>query len=290
MAKMFYTMEEAAEQLGVSTDKIKKLAEAGKLQQFRDRDKVMFKRDQVDSLASERGASEDTGTISMADTSGDTDEIDLAAESGESEAPAKEDTQGATGVSVFDADEIEAADPMAQTVVSETPQADEEDLSLESVGSGSGLLDLTRESDDTSLGAELLDEIYPAGASEEGEGQEETGGFEGIFDSAGGAGSAPSAIADVESGEAEPAPAAGAVAYQVEPTDYVGSGWTGGLLVGALIALILAMLVTVGAMAGIVPALAVTISESMMTYIGGLAVVTLILAAVGGFLGKALGR
>ncbi len=291
MAKMFYTMEEAAEQLGVSTDEIKKLAEEGKLQQFRDRDKVMFKRDQVDSLASERGASEDTGTISMADTSGETDEIDLAAESGESEAPDREDTGGATGVSVFDADEIEAADPMAQTVVSETPRADEEDLSLESVGSGSGLLDLTRESDDTSLGAELLDEIYPAGASEEGEGREETGGFEGIFDSAGGAESAPSAIADVESGEAEPTPAAaGAVAYQVEPTDYVGSGWTGGLLVGALIALILAMLVTVGAMAGIVPALAVTISESMMTYIGGLAVVTLILAAVGGFLGKALGR
>ena len=38
-------------------------------------------------------------------------------------------------------------------------------LSLESVGSGSGLLDLTRESDDTSLGAELLDEIYPGGTN-----------------------------------------------------------------------------------------------------------------------------
>jgi hypothetical protein len=36
-----------------------------------------------------------------------------------------------------------------------------DELSLEGVGSGSGLLDLTRESDDTSLGAELLDEIYP---------------------------------------------------------------------------------------------------------------------------------
>jgi hypothetical protein len=35
-------------------------------------------------------------------------------------------------------------------------------VSLEGVGSGSGLLDLTRESDDTSLGAELLDEITPS--------------------------------------------------------------------------------------------------------------------------------
>ncbi|MDG2292429.1 MAG: TerB family tellurite resistance protein, partial [Phycisphaerales bacterium] len=36
----------------------------------------------------------------------------------------------------------------------------EDDLTLESVGSGSELIDLTRESDDTSLGAELLEEIY----------------------------------------------------------------------------------------------------------------------------------
>ena len=35
-------------------------------------------------------------------------------------------------------------------------------VNLEGVGSGSGLLDLTRESDDTSLGAELLDEISPS--------------------------------------------------------------------------------------------------------------------------------
>ena len=38
-------------------------------------------------------------------------------------------------------------------------------INLEGVGSGSGLLDLTRESDDTSLGAELLDEIGPGGSA-----------------------------------------------------------------------------------------------------------------------------
>ena len=47
-------------------------------------------------------------------------------------------------------------DDSAETRVAE---ALDEELSLESVGSGSGLLDLTRESDDTSLGAELLDEV-----------------------------------------------------------------------------------------------------------------------------------
>ena len=44
----------------------------------------------------------------------------------------------------------------------------EEQIATEGVGSGSGLLDLTRESDDTSLGAEVLDNIA--------DGMEGTGG------------------------------------------------------------------------------------------------------------------
>jgi hypothetical protein len=68
------------------------------------------------------------------------------------------------GISVFDDDEIEQdADPLAQTVVSDGSEA----LGIDAAGSGSGLLDLTRESDDTSLGAELLDEIYPGDDSSE---------------------------------------------------------------------------------------------------------------------------
>jgi hypothetical protein len=66
------------------------------------------------------------------------------------------------GVDVFQNDEVERVDPSAQTAIApgigEAPSADQ-------VGSGSGLLDLTRESDDTSLGAELLDEIAPGGTS-----------------------------------------------------------------------------------------------------------------------------
>ncbi len=74
----------------------------------------------------------------------------------------KEDTVvSSVGVSVFDEEDLdESADPMAKTVMSGTSSG----TGLEGVGSGgSGLLDLTRESDDTSLGAELLDEIYPGG-------------------------------------------------------------------------------------------------------------------------------
>ena len=60
------------------------------------------------------------------------------------------------GISVFDDDDLEiAADPMAKTVLTGA----DEHLGLEGSGAGSGLLDLTRESDDTSLGAELLEGI-----------------------------------------------------------------------------------------------------------------------------------
>ena len=51
MAKMFYTLEEAASKLGKSVDDVKTMAEKGQLQEFRDRDRLMFKVDQVDLLA-----------------------------------------------------------------------------------------------------------------------------------------------------------------------------------------------------------------------------------------------
>lgn len=71
------------------------------------------------------------------------------------------------GINVFDDDELdEHVDPLAQTAVSDVAG-----LALEGVGSGSGILDLTRESDDTSLGAELLEEIYTGDET-----VEETGG------------------------------------------------------------------------------------------------------------------
>lgn len=63
---------------------------------------------------------------------------------------------GKKGISVFDEDELQIdADPMGETRIS--AGIDE----LEAVGSGSGLLDITQESDDTSLGAALLDVISP---------------------------------------------------------------------------------------------------------------------------------
>jgi hypothetical protein len=65
------------------------------------------------------------------------------------------------GISVFDDDELDIpSDPMGETRISSGVE------DLEPVGSGSGLLDLTQEKDDTSLGAELLDVISPTDAGE----------------------------------------------------------------------------------------------------------------------------
>lgn len=84
----------------------------------------------------------------------------------------KEDSKGGSsvpsvGINVFDDDELdEHVDPLAQTAVTDVAG-----LALDGIGSGSGILDLTRESDDTSLGAELLEEIYTGDET-----VEETGG------------------------------------------------------------------------------------------------------------------
>jgi hypothetical protein len=67
-----------------------------------------------------------------------------------------------SGITIFTPEEAEHADPSAQTNISSGVS---DQINLEGVGSGSGLLDLTRESDDTSLGAELLDEIGPGGSA-----------------------------------------------------------------------------------------------------------------------------
>ena len=110
----------------------------------------------------------------------DLDEILLAPETGTpviSDDLTDADTaltgQGTSVLGQTDRDYEITDDTMADTVItpgtsSEVPLEEiEEDVNLDSFGSGSGLLDLSLQADDTSLGG-ILDEIYTA----EGEGQE----------------------------------------------------------------------------------------------------------------------
>ncbi|MEX0776241.1 MAG: hypothetical protein WD042_11100 [Phycisphaeraceae bacterium] len=291
MAKMFYTLEEAAQQLGVAPDQVKAMAGSGKLQQFRDRDKLMFKRDQVDSMAAKGGSAGGSGgALPLA--SDETDHVSLA-EPRKPGAGRKEDPRQATGVSVFDAGEIEPADPSAQTQITSHPVGDEEELALESVGSGSGLLDLTRESDDTSLGVEL-DEIYPSGEASDAKldtGVSGTGVASGsALESALAAeASGASGLENLQAGQGA-SPGMVPVNYITEEAyDGAGSGMTVGLLFGALVALVVLMFIAFGLMAGGSPALVPAIADStqtVMMYAGGLLVLSIILGAIGFFVGR----
>ena len=206
MAKMFYTLEEAKSALGKNEEEIKQLTREGRLREFRDGPRLMFKADQVETLKGEFGTGDqvdlgpsDTGApiglvdsrsgsspiISLADTGGNPspgslqkDDTALAADLGLSgslggiPSPSRSGSGlsglsgsgGGSGINVL-GESGELADPSAQTAIN-TGLNDQ--INLEGMGSGSGLLDLTRESDDTSLGADVLDEI-PAGRGRPGD-------------------------------------------------------------------------------------------------------------------------
>ncbi|MFP4144776.1 MAG: helix-turn-helix domain-containing protein [Phycisphaeraceae bacterium] len=295
MAKMFYTLQEAAEKLGKSEDELKQMAVDGQLQQFRDRDKLMFKREQVDKLAPGGAAEDSGGPIPLAgsgDTdAGDTDALDLR-EAEESGGP------GASAPSVFDTGEVDPVDPAAQTQVTQSA-GEEEDLSLESVGSGSGLLDLTRESDDTSLGAELLEEIQPddtAAGFGTGAG---SGGATGIFESGVAVEADESGQANLEDLQQSAAPAAaetqaGPSSYVVEEYDPAGSGMSSGLLLGTMITMVVGLLVVIaGMMDGLRSSLAEMMTESVTSlgiWMGGLAALVVVLGVVGMTIARAAAR
>ncbi len=300
MAKMFYTIEEVCEKLGKTTDEINDMVTSGQIQEFRDGEKLIFKVEQIDLLTDsdvddssiELDLSNDGGTgfgFSSDDASGSSDSlIELTGSSTgiphESQSPASNpsmasstgsglafDLSGsASGVSAFGGDDA-----------GETQLGEEldEDLTLESVGSGSGLLDLTRESDDTSLGAELLEEVYsgedefelPANAS-------------GLFEAVSPAetaepGAAPSA-----------APASGGAAPMMmveEEYDGAGSGLSVGLSIGALVAMIVLLVVLASELEGTASILTDAIAGSLWIWTGGLAVGALVAGGIGLFIGRA---
>lgn len=320
MAKMFYTLEEAAEKLGKDADAVRDMAKSGQIQEFRDRDKLMFKVDQIDLLAhgdDDHGDAADMSSMipladddvseSFSDFSleseldmdesggGASDEFSLAesspgepapkseskpaapAQSGSASAldlePMEMDSKERTGVSIFDADELETADPSAVTQMTDEGF---DELQLDSVGSGSGLLDLTRESDDTSLGAEFLDELYPA--DDQTVDRDAPSG--GLFETSGEEAAALGAGAGV--------PAGAMVA--VEPLDGAGSGLAAGLSIGAVLALAIGLVaVIIGLMDAPADNLMAMLADNFIIIVGGLAGAALIFGIVGFLLGKKSG-
>jgi len=282
MAKRFYNLEETAQLLGASEDEVREMASQGKIQQFRDRDKLMFKREQIDALVSKTDDAD--ALIPLAD-SGDTDQMSVPLDA----STHKDDTGTSTGISVFETGDVDSADSKAQTDVGEPTIADEEGLALDSAGSGSGLLDLTRESDDTSLGAELLDEIYPGGEEPPGA---KTG-------EAGGAGTASQVDSEfggsargLEAISPAPGPATGATTFVEDDYDPAGSGMSTGMLLGAAAGLIITLIVAISAITGVPLQLTSAIAGSGGTlglYAGGLLLLSFIFGLVGFLVGRSRG-
>jgi excisionase family DNA binding protein len=263
MAKMYYTEEEAAAALGISVDELNAYVSDGRLKSYQDGARRMFKAGDVDALTG--GEEEMELELAPAADTGVEDAVSLA-EADASQPATKEDTViTAEGISIFDDEdlEIEQADPLAKTQIAPSL---EDQIAMEGVGSGSGLLDLTRESDDTSLGAEVLDHIDMDEAVPE---------------------------ADVLPAPAPMAAAPAAVVVEapayVESADPSAGAFTGILVALSLLALLLGI-VMLSAMRHQVPDFLASLKENVMIVLGGGAVAIAIFAVVGYLVGKPSSR
>ena len=229
--KMFYSLDEAATRLGKSEAEVRDLASRGQLQEFRDRDRLMFKKEQVDLLA---GGGDEGDVIPLAE-SGELEPLSLASSgTGISLDSPKE----ATGISIFEADATDEADANAVTRITASPGAGMVDPGDARSASGSGgLLDLTREADDTSLGAGLLEDVYGSETVANATAQETAIGGGGMGDGA---------LFETP-GAAEAADTGAPVGVYAMPEAYDGlwSGITGGLAFGVIISALVASFVLI---------------------------------------------
>lgn len=206
----------------------------------------------------------DSGSLELTEPGGFADDLDLSAELA---APPPGDDSG--DISSLDLGEG------GETRIGEGI----DDLTLESVGSGSGLLDLTRESDDTSLGAELLEEVYSSDDD-----FVDVPAASGLFEAAEASGPAEAITGSNEAAVAV-APAGG-VAVAAQAWDPAGSGLSAGMSIGALVCLLgVFAIVGVGLIGGS-SGLAPLIAEKLWMWTGAIAGGTVLLGLIGMFIGK----
>jgi len=332
MAKMFYSAEEAAQRLRITEEELSKLVRQGDIREFRDAGKLNYKVEDVDKLAAKRGAAaapppptpsappedssagasasgeiilepaEDSG-IELSATGSDVLSLEDIAEGGSGDTAgtaagtraAEEKKKGSTsvpsvGVNVFDDDEFdEVVDPLAQTAVTDVAG-----LGMEGTGSGSGILDLTRESDDTSLGAELLEEIY-SGEDSSGAGAAAVEVSEGTK-----AGLEVAEAMDEEEASAgaeayeggavsAAAPRGRAVVTKVEYGPDAVSTCLTALMIVAVVVMWFAGLAGAALVRGVVPSILQGVYENLMVFAGGALGVGAIAAAVTYFVAKRSG-
>lgn len=272
MAKSFYTLEETAAKLKKSAAEVNAIVDTGRLQRVMHEGQPKFRVEQVDLLASVMGdggaprLDDSQGPIGLADSSGGSaigatppgrrgsneDSVLGLADTSVGKPPSLIDSAERTGVSALG-----------------NRGGDAVEIGLETVGSGSGLLDLTRESEETALGAELIDQVYSS------EGGEAAAGASGLFE----------AVSSSPGYGSAPMPATGMVV--AEAYDGAWSGVGVGLMVAALVGLVVAGLIAVGIVFGAGSGIASSFAGNLFAWAGSLAGIAAVCGLVGFFVGRA---
>jgi excisionase family DNA binding protein len=293
MAGIFYTIQEVAGKLGKSEDQIRELVKEGKLREFRDGAKILFKINEVDAMAgpsstpfAEESAIslsplDDTGSLMPAGSGGSTSAIpiDLGDDSFDlSKADTQITSQGLNVLGETDSEFKITDDAMGKTHASSTGGAEpslekiEEDVNLDSFGSGSGLLDLSLQADDTSLGG-VLDEIYPGAEAAPGEAASMT--------PAGPMEVAAEAEQMLTETASMPAESVAMVQGYVEPEPDAISNMLGLMLAVPLLAAIYTIIIAVGAIKDTTPVILTAVQGIIWYVMVGAAVVSLLIMGVG---------
>ena len=310
MAGMFFSISEVAAKLGKSEDEIRQLVKNGRLREFRDGPNLLFKVDEVNSLLSDtsftgvkppdKPAAEKPAAPKSEEA--EAEEILLAPEG---ETPAKEgeelqltdaDTQIVEeGIKVLgdttslgkDGNEETFRTSGGETPASPGKEASleeiEKDVSLDTFGSGSGLLDLSLQADDTSLGG-ILDEIYTPGGEGKAPAAAEPAAAGSALEVAAEADQMLSAEQFPEPQASAPALAA-AMAY-AEPEPDAMSNALGVMLFIPFAAVIYTAMVAVAGFSNLNLAI-LKMSQAFIWYIViGMAVASLLIIAVGASMGR----
>lgn len=285
---MFYSLQEAAKKLERTEEQVTELVKQGKLREFRDGSNLLFKVDEVDALAGDEGVPAGTEVAEQptpappeqpAEPQQPQDEISLAPETG---IPAAEngltdaDTAltgegvrvlGETdnGYQLTDDSLGETTNAMGETGAPDTaaPEAAleeiEEDVNLDSFGSGSGLLDLSLQADDTSLGG-ILDEIYTTEGAEDKEPAEPGSAVEMIDE-------AEQILPDDELAAPQPAPDLPVMVQPyAEPQPDIQSNTLGYLLILPIVMLFYTAIVAISGQRGVMPSI-VTATQGVIWYL-----------------------
>jgi len=193
MADAFYTLQEVAAKLNKTEEEVQEIIKQGKLHEYRgdagDEPEPLFKAVEVEALMADIDIEIPEDALGGTGELISEDEILLAPEPGEDETTGS-DTTAMTGEGVSVLGETDEDYKLADDTMSETKlvpdggtlddtlsstrgtgeaslEEIEEDVNLDTFGSGSGLLDLSLQADDTSLGG-ILDEIYTPESEGEG--------------------------------------------------------------------------------------------------------------------------